>query len=181
MLCMEGIELVKPILLTKHYKFIDPFCIFFLHFLCNNKKANEKFWEQNVTAGAVAIWRGFAFENVCFNHIEQIKRALGISGIISENSAWSKKSDDEEGVQIDLLISRRDNVVNMCEIKYYSGEFTVTKDYYKHLLTRESILSKYLSDREVIHSTLITTFGLHKNEYSNIFTNIIVLDDLFTY
>lgn len=163
----------------EHYKLVDPFCIFYLHFISNQKKVNEKFWQQNVTSGPVTIWRGFAFENVCFNHIDQIKRALGISGVISENSAWSKRSDDETGTQIDLLISRNDNVINMCEIKYYGGEFFVNKDYYQVLLRRQTILAEHVSPKVAIHSTLITTFGLTDNEYSGAFTNVIVLDDLF--
>ena len=113
----------------EHYKLVDPFCMFYLHFFWYKKKLYEKFWQQNVTAASVSIWRGFAFENVCFNHVEQIKRSLGISGVITEASAWSKKEDDTDGTQIDLLISRNDNVVNMCEIKYYGVEFKVNKDY----------------------------------------------------
>lgn len=163
----------------EHYKLIDPFCMFYLHFVSNQKKVNEKFWQQNVTSGPVSIWRGFAFENVCFNHVEQIKRALGISGVISENSAWSKRGDDETGTQIDLLISRNDNVMNMCEIKYYSGEFCVNKEYYQVLLRRQGILAENVSPKVTIHNTLITTFGLYRNEYSDVFTNVIVLDDLF--
>lgn len=68
----------------EHYKLVDPFCMFYLHFIWNQKNINEKFWQQNVTVASVAIWRGFAFENVCFNHVEQIKRALGISGVVTE-------------------------------------------------------------------------------------------------
>ena len=143
------------------------------------EKISEKFWQQNVTSAPVSIWRGFAFENVCFNHIEQMKRALGISGVITETSAWSKKEDDTDGAQIDLLISRNDNVINMCEIKYYSGEFKVNKDYYLKILKRQAILSENVSPKMAIHSTLITTFGLTQNEYSGAFSNVIVLDDLF--
>ena len=163
----------------EHYKLVDPFCMFYLHFLCNQKKISEKFWQQNVSSPFVSIWRGFAFENVCFNHIEQIKRALGISGVITETSAWSKKEDDTEGTQIDLLVSRNDNVINMCEIKYYSGEFKVNKEYYLKLLKRQTILAEYVSPKVTVHSTLITTFGLMQNEYSGTFLNVIVLDDLF--
>lgn len=162
----------------EHYKLIDPFCIFYLHFL-HNKAAQENFWQQNVTASALNAWRGFAFENVCFNHIGQIKRALGISGVDTLSSAWSKRGDEAEGTQIDLLLARRDNVVNMCEIKYYSSDFVVSKEYYKLLLKRQAILAEQLHPKEIIHSTLITTFGLHPNEYSGIFANVIVLDDLF--
>ncbi len=163
----------------EHYKLIDPFCLFYLHFIDKKKNTSEDYWKQNIDSQQVVSWRGFAFENVCFNHIYQIKKALGISGVSSTQSAWSKRSDDEEGTQIDLLISRKDNVVNMCEIKYYSNEFTVNKDYYKILVNRQGILTKEISPKLSINNTLITTFGLAYNEYSGIFTNVITLDDLF--
>ena len=124
-------------------------------------------------------WRGLAFENVCFHHVEQIKKALGISGVISTSSAWLKKGVEEDGIQIDLLINRKDNVINMCELKYYGGDFTVDKDYYKILLRRTEILAKEVSPKTTVRSTLITTFGLTKNAYSSVFTNVITLDDLF--
>lgn len=163
----------------EHYKLIDPFCMFYLHFIKNAKKNNAKFWQQNSTSSEVNAWRGFAFENVCFNHIEQIKIALGIAGVITETSAWSKKEDDTEGMQIDLIISRNDNVVNMCEIKYYSGPFVLDKDYYAKILRRQAVLSAQISSKKVVHSTIITTFGVMKNEYSDAFVNMITLDDLF--
>ena len=97
----------------------------------------------------------------------------------TETSAWSKKEDDTEGTQIDLLISRNDNVINMCEIKYYSGEFKVNKDYYVKILKRQALLAENVSPKIAIHSTLITTFGLMQNEHSGAFSNVIVLDDLF--
>lgn len=163
----------------EHYKLTDPFCIFYLHFVRDSKKNNEKFWQQNITSAAVSAWRGYAFENVCFNHIEQIKFALGIPAVITETSAWSKKEDDTEGIQIDLLITRNDNIVNMCEIKYYSGPFKVDKEYYAKILRRQAILSDSISSKMAVHSTLITTFGLINNEYSSAFVNTITLDDLF--
>lgn len=161
------------------YKLIDPFCLFYLHFVKNQDKSNKLFWQQNTTLPSVVIWRGFAFENVCFNHIEQIKTALGINGIISSESAWTKKADDEEGAQIDMLIIRKDNAVNMCEIKFYSDDFTVNKDYYRTVQRRIEMLSKKLSPKSSIYSTLITTYGLVKNEYSGAFVRTITLDDLF--
>lgn len=163
----------------EHYKLVDPFCIFYLHFIKDQKKISEKFWQQNITSQAISTWRGYAFENVCFNHIEQIKFALGVPAVISNASAWSKKEDDTKGTQIDLIISRNDNVINMCEIKYYSGPFKVGKEYYAKILRRQSVLSEMVSSKKAIHSTLITTFGLVDNEYSSAFIKTISLDDLF--
>ena len=163
----------------EHYKLVDPFCLFYLHFINKKEKLEENFWQQNITSPQITSWRGYAYENVCFNHIQQIKKALGISGVITNHSAWSKRKDDTEGIQIDLLISRNDNVINMCEIKYYSSDFTVDKAYYQVLLHRQELLSKEIAPKVSIHSTLITTFGLSYNEYSGIFSNVITLDDLF--
>ena len=86
---------------------------------------------------------------------------------------------NEEGFQIDLIISRNDNVVNMCEIKYYSDDYSVDNKYYRTILRRQEILSNCISRKQSINSTLITTFGLKKNEYSGVFTNVVTLDDLF--
>lgn len=162
-----------------HYKLVDPFCLFYLNFMCGRAMRNERFWQQNSSSQSLSTWRGYSFENVCFNHIEEIKKALGISGVITTVSAWSKRPDDEKGTQIDLLIVRNDNVVNMCEIKFYSGEFEVDKDYYKTLLNRETLLSKELPAKMVVRNTLITTFDLKRNEYSGVFTNVILMDDFF--
>lgn len=162
-----------------HYKLIDPFCLFYLHFVKNQTTNNKRFWQQNSSMPQVVAWRGYAFENVCFHHIDQIKKALGISGVITSESAWTKKADDEEGMQIDLLISRKDNAVNMCEIKFYSDDFVVSKDYYRTILRRIEMLSEKLSSKMSVYSTLITTYGLKKNEYSGAFVKTITFDDLF--
>ena len=158
----------------------DPFCLFYLHFAREINGGSESFWQENVTAHSVVTWRGFAFENVCFNHIRQIKRALGVSGVMTSASAWSIREDDRKGTQIDLLLKRSDNVLNMCEIKYYSGEFTVKKKDYLTLLARQNLLMEKVGPKMAVRGTLITTYGLTQNEYSGVFTNVITLDDLFS-
>ena len=163
----------------EHFKLVDPFCLFTLHFLQKHSLANDCFWQQNLSSPTIVAWRGYAFENVCFNHIAQIKKALGVSGVVSTHSAWSKRGDDITGTQVDLLITRNDNVVNMCECKFYGDDFTVDKDYYRVLLHRMELLKDQLSPKYSIHNTLITTFGLSRNEYSGVFSHVLSLDDLF--
>ena len=162
-----------------HYKLIDPFCLFYLKFAEGKDSLTEGFWLQNQASQAIVAWRGLAFENVCFNHIKQIKKALGISGVKTEQSAWSKRDDDKEGTQIDLLIDRQDNVMNMCEIKFYNDIFTVDSDYYRKIVRRQALLEPFLKRSTGIRNTLITTYGLANNKYSSIFTNVVTLDDLF--
>ena len=139
----------------------------------------ETFWLANVTSQSVVTWRGYAFENVCLNHIGQIKKTLGISGISTTQSAWTKMGDDYKGTQIDMIISRRDNIVNMCEMKYYGEEFTVDKEYDAVLRHRKNLLSEMIPKKSAVHSTLITTFGIKNNEYRWSFDNVITMDDLF--
>ena len=161
------------------YQLIDLYSLFYVKYVMNDNSQDTHKWSNMIDSGSRKAWSGYAFEYVCFNHIKEIKKALGISGVISNVSAWSKKGDDVKGTQIDLLIIRNDNVINMCELKFYSGDFEVDKEYYVTLMNRENLLLKNASPKASIRNTLITTFGLKRNEYSSIFSNVVVIDDLF--
>ncbi|MDY4409510.1 MAG: hypothetical protein SPE56_01580 [Prevotella sp.] len=162
------------------YKLSDMFCMFYLKFVDGKTNIDDNFWKFNVTSPAISIWRGFAFEEVCFRHITQIKQALGILGVITSQSSWSLRGDDDiDGTQIDMLIDRNDNVVNMCEMKFYNENFTISKQYNSTIVHRLNVLSGMIPKRKSIHSTLITTYGLTQNEYSGDFQQVITLDALF--
>lgn len=163
------------------YKLFDPFCIFYLKFVKDN--LNKKIrWTALESTNSVVIWRGLAFENVCFNHIAQIKNSMQIGGVSTEESLWSKRGEeDSPGTQIDLIIKRKDNVINMCEIKFLSNLFSVNKEYHLVLENRREILSSMIPKKAVVHNTLITTYGLKKNEYAGDFINVVLLDDLFAF
>lgn len=161
-----------------YYRLVDMFSMFHIAFVEDKTSLDDSFWMKSVNSHSIISWRGFAFEKVCFNHVSQIKRALGVPEVISSESAWVDKTSNGS-TQIDLLIDRNDNVINMCELKYYSGDYEVNKTYYKTLIEREGLLAKAMPPKKVIHDTLVTTFGLKYNEYSGIFTKVVVLDDLF--
>ena len=163
----------------EYYKLTDPFCIFYLRFVQNSDCLPDGFWQQNISSQGIISWRGYAFENVCFNHIRQIKHALGISGISTSTSAWTKVADDEQAAQIDLIITRADNIVNMCEIKFYSDVFPVDRKYDLLLRNRRNLIAGFIPKKMGIHSTLITTYGIKENKYRWSFDNVIVMDDLF--
>ncbi len=157
---------------------MDSFCLFYLTFLNDKSKINERYWSSNVSSQTLSSWRGFAFENVCFNHLEQIKFALGIPSVITECSAFYNK---EDGYQIDLLVSRNDNVINLCELKFYSSKFKITNDYYLKIMERTNSLYEKINKKKIVNNTLITTFGLELNEYSSAFNNVITIDELFKF
>ena len=163
------------------YKLTDPFCIFYLKFVKDNLGKKIK-WTNLESTNQVTVWRGLSFENVCFNHINQIKAALGIASVSTEESLWSKRgSEEEKGTQIDLVIKRKDNILNMCEAKFLSNFFVVNKDYHFVLDDRRELLSSIISKKAVVHSTLITTYGLKHNEYFGDFVSIVLMDDLFAF
>ena len=113
--------------------------------------------------------------------MSQIKNALGISGVITSQSNWIVPgNEDEPGMQIDLLINRNDNVVNMCEMKFYNEDFAVSGEYYKKIASRVNKIHEELPKKYAVHSTLITTYGLAYNEYSGAFQQVITLENLFS-
>jgi len=137
-------------------------------------------WINIEDSARVIAWKGHAFENVCWNHTKKIKMALQIAGVSTRESLWFKRGDESSrGTQIDLIIERKDNVVNMCEVKFYSKEFEVDKDYHLVLENRKTLLRDVISKKATIHSTLITTYGLKKKGYWSDFVNVVTMDQLF--
>jgi hypothetical protein len=164
---------------TIYYKLIDNFSLFWLKYVeCHQSSAD--FMTDNMASNIMKSWRGVAFEELCWQHIGQIKQALGIAGVSSTISAWGVKGTDEtDGVQIDLLIIRKDNVVNLCEMKFSGGTYTIDKDEEIKLRNRIETLKGTLSPRQTVHLTLVTTFGLSNGKHSGIVQKQVELDDLF--
>jgi len=162
-----------------YYRLSDPFCWFYLRFVDGQESLNADFWMNNLDNPRIVSWRGLAFENLCFLHVPQIKRALGISGVRSEESAYTKRGGDEsEGAQIDLLIVRADNVADLCEAKFVSDEYRLDSQEERKLTRREIAVSELLPKKCVVHKVLITTFGIAKHEYMWSYQNVVTLKDL---
>ena len=163
----------------EHYKLTDSFCWFWLHFKERKQIAQTDYWQKHLKESDIASWRGIAFEELCLQHIQQIKYALNIGGVSSQESSLIVKGDKEnDGMQIDLLIDRADDVVNICEMKFYQSPYIVTKSYAQVLSTRlQTMQEKYPS--KTFHLTYIGNTELARNEYSDIFISNITLDELF--
>lgn len=161
-----------------YYRLVDPFCLFHLHFMDRDKTTKEHFWSDNLTTGALNAWRSLAFENVCFAHVQQIKQALGIAGVQAEVAPWFSRQK-ADGAQIDMLIDRADRVINVCEMKYCADDFAITKAYDKTLRHKLELFAQETSNRKSLHLTLVTTFGLKRNEYAGRIQNVVTIDDLF--
>ena len=176
-ICYRPLDAAKG---EKLYRLTDAFCLFYLRFVDNGKDNDSDYWVHNQNLASINSWRGIAFEDLCISHIPQIKIALGISGVATTESTLTLRGDESnKGTQMDLVIERKDRVVNLCEIKFYNGMFEIGKDYDLVLRNRMNILETYIKKRQSIHLTMITTFGVKNNRYSGILQNQITLDDLF--
>lgn len=161
---------------AKHtrYRLVDNFCLFHLYFLHRKTTDDPQFWQHNQNSPSVNSWRGFAFENVCADHVWQIKFALGISGVHTETFSWRGRES-----QIDLIIDRDDRLINLCECKFSSRDFVIDKEYDTVLRERQAAFLEETGTRKSTMMTLITPFGLKRNEYFGRIQNTITSEDLF--
>ncbi|MBR6284348.1 MAG: AAA family ATPase [Muribaculaceae bacterium] len=163
----------------EHYKLIDNFSLFWLKYVEPNL-VDDSFMTDNITSDVMRSWKGVAFEEVCWQHAAQIKRALEIGGVKSSLSAWTVRGNSEhEGSQIYLLVTRADNVVNLCEMKFSSGEYTISKEEESRLRNRIDALKSTLSRKQTVHLTMVTTYGVAYGNHSGIVQKQVTLEDLF--
>lgn len=170
---------------SKVYQLTDMFSLFYLRFVGKNAGLDEHYWTNLGKTGKKNTWAGYAFEQVCLNHIPQIKEKLGISGILSNVYAWSRrKFEDSDGTewnggQIDLIIDRNDDVMNICEMKYSADAYSISPQYAKDIKNRMAMFVASEKTRKDIRCTFVTTFGVKRNPNSDIVASEVVLDDLF--
>lgn len=127
-------------------------------------------------------WCGLAFERTCLWHVDQIKKKLGISGILTNEYAWRCLPDvsaARSGAQIDLLIDRSDGIIDICEMKYSKNPYTITADYASQLARKQNVFQTVTGTKKAIHYIMVTTDGLTKNEHWGDLQAEIQLDDLY--
>lgn len=163
------------------YQLIDNFSLFYFKFMADGTVNDKNFWSGTINKPVYNTWSGLAFERVCFQHIDQIKQALGISGIISNVYSWVylPKDSDEQGVQIDMLIDRDDNVINVCEMKFSQGEYELTEKYDLALRNKVVTFQTKTKTRKGVSLVMITSYGLKRNAWANGIQRQITMDDLF--
>ena len=164
------------------YQLVDPFSLFWMRFVKGNRSRDGDWWTARVGEGEKNEWRGFAFERLCLEHVPQIKRALGVSGVHVDVFSWKRTaSRDLRGAQIDLLLSRADGIVNLCEMKWSRGEYAVDAEEDRKIANRVEAFSEMLGGNKTIHVTLVTAHGLAHNAHWNNVQAEVTLDDLFAF
>jgi hypothetical protein len=160
------------------YQLIDLFSLFDLRFRNKRVEFSGDYWLSFSATSAYSVWSGFSFEKVALLHLQQIRKKLGISGVLTSSYSWRGNHEDK-GTQIDLVIDRNDNLINLCEIKFASGPYTIDKNQYNSLQNKKSTFIYSTKTRKAVQITMITTFGLRQNSYGAEMVSQVLLDDLF--
>ena len=169
---------------TQTFQLADFYTLFYFKFIKDNYGQDEHFWTHMLDNPQKNTWLGYGFEQLIKDHIEQVKRALGIGSVLTHESSWfieqrDINDDGLSGAQIDLLIDRRDKAINVCEVKFYSGEFAIDKAYSLKLRNKLAAFKSAVNTRKALVPTMITTFGVKHNAYSGNIQQEVILDDLF--
>ncbi len=170
------------------YRLIDEYSLFFLTWIekapdIGIRGVEKNYWLKKYSSRSWNTWSGFAFESICLKHIEKIKRALGIAGVSTNESCWYLKPDknsSEKGAQIDLVIDRADNCINLCEIKFHNSLFKADRKFVEAQMNKIERFRNSSKTKKAIFTTLITTYGAEENSYYNeIVDNQLTMNDLF--
>jgi hypothetical protein len=160
------------------YQLIDPFTLFYFRFVAKNEYNDAAFWSNSLDTPLRNTWAGFAFELLALLHIEEIKKALGISGIQSAVSAW-RSTQSNLAAQIDMVINRKDGIINLVEIKFSRKQFVITKSYEQNLQNKISAFKEETKTVKAVHLLMLTTNGVKQNKYSEIIQKQLILDDIY--
>ena len=163
------------------YQLIDNFTLFYFKFLSHAESGKRLQWQSFIGTPQYNAWSGLAFERVCMQHEQQILLALGIAGISNNICSWTYRPKDEtvKGAQVDMLIVRSDNVINLCEMKFTAGPFLITKDYDSNLKYKAAVFQYATNTRKAVRIVLITSYGVVRNAYADNIPNQLTMDCLF--
>lgn len=164
------------------YRLIDAYTLFYLKWVENTDEMGDAYWLRKMESSAYHVWAGYAFENICFQHYAEIIEALKISVVAEAKSGWSFKGNaDEPGAQIDLIIDRADKSINLCEIKFYEGEFVIDKAYAEVLRRKKAVFRAKTKTRKSLFVTMISPYGVTKNSlYFDVVNHQLSMDALFS-
>lgn len=157
------------------FRLSDEYSLFYLKFIEPNKGQGSGTWANLFPKQTYKSWKGFVFETICLKHVEQIKQELGVAKIYSIHSSWFNSK-----AQVDLVIDRDDRIINLCEIKFYDGSFTINKPVYDNIKNKLLQFKESTKTRKNVFITMITTFGVSENANSlELVTNNLTMGCLF--
>lgn len=171
-----------------HYLLVDEYSLFYLTWSIDApsldlQSRGPDYWIKQQNGQSWKSWTAHAYECLCFKHVEGIKAALGLAAVQTRVSKWEYKpprQSKESGAQIDLIIDRADNCINLCEIKFYQGEFSVSKEEAQNLRRKKECFERVTKIRKPTFTTLMTTRGTkHNDHFLSAVDQEVTMDALF--
>jgi len=153
------------------YRIFDEFCLFHLQFMLPKKGAS---WTQLYTSNEYTSWAGYAFELLCCKHVQNIKKALKCDQIESLNFSWNNQQ-----AQVDLVIDRKDNVVMLCEIKFYNDIFYFDEAYAQKIRKKENEFKRETNTKKAVHTIMLSTYGITGAQALGLVSKSLKMDVLF--
>jgi uncharacterized protein len=148
------------------YRLVDNFSLFYAKFMRDQNLMHSGLWQAYSKEPSYKAWTGYAFENICTQHLTQILQAMEIKGIHVNAFSWKAEAKDGlPGAQADLIIDRADKIINLCEAKFSFNNYLITKDYAQTLRLRNSVFNHSTKTKKAVFNILITPFPAVKNEY----------------
>jgi hypothetical protein len=153
-----------------------------------SRRTTRGYWSKSIGQGSYNNWIGHSFERLCLVSEDKILVKLGVSGIITAPYAWKRGRTEQgsnrvgaqsRGAQVDLLIDRNDGVINLCECKFSNDVFLIDRATSENLRNKVATFRRETKTRKACHLTMITTYGVKQNKYSDIVQSQVTLDDLF--
>ena len=156
------------------YQLMDNFTLFYFSFMASGRGGDRQYWSKLQSTRTHSTWAGLAFERLCLQHVDQIKRALQIGGVITNEHSWYSPA-----AQIDLLIDRDDGIINLCEMKFTEGVHAISRQESEAVRRKKLVLKEETATKKAVYVTYVTTEGLKRNPYANDIQSEVTLDDLF--
>lgn len=172
----------------RKFRLIDEYSLFYLTWIDSAKQSilqgvDKDYWGKMQTSPAWHTWAGYAFENICLKHVSKIKEGLEIAGVSTTESYWQylpPKGRSESGAEIDLMIDRADQCINLCEMKFYNSVYSMTKEDAEDLERKKAVFRQKTQTRKAVFVTLITPYGAKENEhYLSSVDNQLTIESLF--
>jgi AAA+ ATPase superfamily predicted ATPase len=160
------------------YQLIDPYTLFYLRIIARSPDDDKYYWAKYRESAGFRSWSGYAFEQVCLSHTMQLKKGLGVSGVISRTYSW-RSAHSDPGAQIDLVIDRNDGVISLCEIKFSDSEYAITKEVDASLRRKREVFRNETRTKKAVQLVMVTLNGLKQNMYYDTIQAEVDAKDLF--
>lgn len=164
------------------FRLTDFNTLFYYRFIVSQNTREEEWWSKNSDSHSAYWWMVISFEMVCLRHYKCIKEALGLKVVSTEVSTWHIEANEKEGTpgaQIDMILDRADRLIHLCEIKFSTDKYPISKDYEDKLRERMGIFRQLTKNKKSLVNTFITTYGIVNGKNRSIVHSEVTMDDLF--